>query len=774
MKEDFGAHRSRTVRRTLAASLTFAMLASASAAQGPPPGTAPGKVWTDAMVAESLAVLRRLDSIVKKSPRDAAAWHRRAMIAWGLSYRDKVGPPYKGVDWTLLLRKADTSMRIASRLDPDNPRITLAMGQLFLGTGTIAMRVGAYNAFSRALKQARQLRDTAFITEALIEQGRVMWRRYDALANRRMANDGAEAVRRIQEFMSAQDSGLMVFNRGSMLANLNTITQPLGNEFSGEQEYTQAEALFREAYAVAPANPRAFRQLAMVFLERKRWNELASLARSHRASAPRDPQGLFALGLALQRTRRADAAEAAFDSALALLEPAERAHVMSLQRVLSPTAVPGFEALDSAQRAMELRRYWVANDPLWSRADNEPRTEFLARASFADLRWTVEELGVRGIDSDRGEFHVRYGPPDVEAQLGPAPSRSDISASSPINDGGFRGLPTTMNPNTQSDQMMDMMSVSTIWAYRTGLLLVFRSAPTYATARIAPTDQQIVDSIVRATPADWTRPDDERIVDIPTLVSRFRATRDSVDVFIATQPPIAELREITATNAAVRLDFWLFANDASAGFQDSVSVREPAPRSWLYRVRPGEFAYRIEATSDAAMLAGRAAATIDARDTGPMAFARSGFGVSDLLLATNVESRGQPRRWDDLSFQAMGGRVPTKASVALVWENYDLGQENGTAKYGIKLTIRHRYEGAINRIRARIVNALATTFGVEETEDRVIHRFERQAAHAPIIVDQLTVDLNESVPGEYFLTLEVTDHVTGRVASRERRIIITR
>ncbi|HKS06604.1 MAG TPA: GWxTD domain-containing protein [Gemmatimonadaceae bacterium] len=748
--------------------------ARANALQGPPPGTAPGRAWTDQMVAESLVVLRRLDSIVTKSPRDAAAWYRRAMISWGLMYRDKIGPPYKGVDWTLLLRKADTSMRIAQRLDPNNPRMSLALGQLFLGTGTIAMRVGAQNAFTRALRQARALGDSAFLAEALVEQGRVMWRRYDALANRRIANDGSGVARSLQTFIAAQDSGLVTFNRGEIIANLNSVTQPLGNEFSGETEYARAEELFREAYAVAPGDPRAFRQLAMLIAERRRWNELAGIARQQRTRAPNDPQGLLALGLALQRTRRGEAAEAAFDSALTMLSSTERAHIMSLQRVLSPNAVSGFESLDSAQRTVEVRRYWLANDPLWSRQDNQPRTEFLARAVYADLRWTVEELGVRGIDSDRGEFHVRYGQPDLEAQLGPAPSRADMGGTTDEEGTGFMGRPAPFNGFTQSDDIMNMSNVSTIWAYRNGVMIVFRSAPTYATARLAPNDQALVDSIVRRTPADFTRPDDERIVDMPTQVSRFRATRDSVDVYVATEAPIAAMREATGANATVRLDFWLFESRGLIGYRDSVSVREPGPRAWLYRVGASEYTTRIEATSDASMLAGRTANEIDARDTGPTAFARTGFGISDLLLASSVEAPRIPRRWDDLAIHAIGGTVASKSSVVMLWENYDFGNDNGTTKYEIKLTIRYRSPNTIDRIRASIVAAMAVTLGREEFEGRVIHRFERQMAHAPITVDQLTVNLNESNPGEYFLTLEITDRVSGQVATRERRIVITK
>src|SRR5689334_22697449 len=78
-------------------------------------------------VADSLAVLRMLDSTLKVRPKDAPTWYRRGMVAWALATRDKAHHgEIKELDRTRLGRMADTSLRIAQALAPDSTKYALA------------------------------------------------------------------------------------------------------------------------------------------------------------------------------------------------------------------------------------------------------------------------------------------------------------------------------------------------------------------------------------------------------------------------------------------------------------------------------------------------------------------------------------------------------------------------------------------------------------------------------------------------------------------------
>jgi hypothetical protein len=61
---------------------------------------------------------------------------------------------------------------------------------------------------------------------------------------------------------------------------------------------------------------------------------------------------------------------------------------------------------------------------------------------------------------------------------------------------------------------------------------------------------------------------------------------------------------------------------------------------------------------------------------------------------------------------------------------------------------------------------------VDREADRVIVRFDRVAPHAAVVPDQVRLDLGETPPGRYTLTVEVTDSVTGRKDSRTVPLLI--
>ena len=79
-------------------------------------------------VAESLAVMRDLFDQLRHRQKDAALWYRQGLIAWALYDRDRKSH-VEGVDWTLIGRAADSCLRIAKELEPNNPRYVLTAGQ---------------------------------------------------------------------------------------------------------------------------------------------------------------------------------------------------------------------------------------------------------------------------------------------------------------------------------------------------------------------------------------------------------------------------------------------------------------------------------------------------------------------------------------------------------------------------------------------------------------------------------------------------------------------
>jgi GWxTD domain-containing protein len=455
----------------------------------------------------------------------------------------------------------------------------------------------------------------------------------------------------------------------------------------------------------------------------------------------------MSLGLALQREKQSKFAAAAFDSAMVYLAPAERARLDRLERVLP--------ASDSARRANGAapasaavgNLYWLLADPLWSREGNESRIEFLARLTYAELRWTVDELKVRGADTDRGDIFVRYGPPDLIAVFGPAVSSSSYNA-------------------------IEDMNVSTVWAYPTGLIFVFNGAPTFATAHTAKSDVAMVGAIKQSLPVRWDNLTSMRVDSMLTQIVRFRGGRDSVDLFVALEPPVDSIRAASAAGAKIRGDVWFLAGNMSTAFRDSLTLTEPGVRNWSKRVSPDLYIVRGEASADGSTRGGRATAVVDTRDNGTTGVAQKGFGISDLLLSTSAEPRtGVEKRWTDLAITPAVGALHQNGQLALVWENYEFGQRDGSAKYQVVITLK-RERTLTGQIAANVVGALAGIARVDHGSDHVGVTFDRTPSYSPAFVDHLTMSLGETPAGTYTLTLQITDQVTGKVVARTKTIRI--
>lgn len=748
-------------RAVFSLALVCAIVPTQIGAQGGPPGA---DTLSARAVAESLSVLKTLDEAVRANRRDAAAWHRRGMVAWALATRAKATPPVSGLDASRLGRTVDESLREAVQIEPDNPRYRIALGQLLM-TSTVTMtRISANGHFERALEAARKGSDRVAHAEAAIEMGRVHWRRYDSQSYRRLVTDTGVA-RSIEEAavrnpfisMGGGDTRLPTENAINRIHSaLIDATQPIAD--AGMSDYRAADALFREAYEAAPNHPRAFRQLAMLLAEKNRWSELSQVARDRVSRAPNDALAWMTLGLALHRGGEPGPARDAFNTAMERMGPQEQARLTGLQRVLQPADTAAYVRASAESRAASDRTFWLMADPLWSRPGNDPRSEFLSRVTFAELRWTVEELGVRGADSDRGDVFIRYGPPDVIAKLAPRNREDDIG-----------------NQSWETQRIVDdvtaELSEVTFWDWDNGLLVVFWGTPGYGTARIAGDDKQHVDYQVETRPSSFDNVASERMIPMPVYVARFRGGGDSVDVLIATSTPAREIRAAAATNAPIRADFWMFGRDVPNAYQDSLILRTSTYARWIYRVPASTYLYRIEATSEGAMVAGSVQSWVAARADSATGFMLRGFGMSDLLLGTRAGDAPTAQRWHEIEVTPMLAPLPRGSDVTLIWENYEFGEQNQASQYEVTITLERERSGA-GRILAEVIGALASAVSIDRTDDRLTMGYDKTVPHANAFVERIDLALNATPPGAYRLEVRVRDRVTGRTVTRRTGLTI--
>jgi GWxTD domain-containing protein len=223
--------------------------------------------------------------------------------------------------------------------------------------------------------------------------------------------------------------------------------------------------------------------------------------------------------------------------------------------------------------------YWMLTDPLSLTPQNEHRLEFLSRVTYAELRWTSDDLDLRGADTDRGDIHIRYGPPPVLLSLA----------------GGG-----------------DAFSNSEMWMYGRGLSFVFSMPPTWGTGRFSGDYADVARRVRAAEPVRWDNlPINKTLDSIPVFVARFRAGADSTDVFLSADVPVTS----SPRGSTSRASRWTSTSSSSTGprpVRARLDARgrergaDPVQlRAWRNRVGPGTNVYRVEALQPDALV-GRA------------------------------------------------------------------------------------------------------------------------------------------------------------------------
>jgi hypothetical protein len=290
-------------------------------------------------------------------------------------------------------------------------------------------------------------------------------------------------------------------------------------------------------------------------------------------------------------------------------------------------------------------------------------------------------------------------------------------------------------------------------------------------------DPDVVRETLERTPNRWDNIALVRLDSMPTQVARFRATPDSVDVFIATFAQVQRMRDAMGIDAPVRGAFWMYGLDTNDSLRTTRLVPADGEMRWTPRVSAGRYYYRVEVTADGALVGGRATNSMQMGQDLSTGFATSGFGISDVLLSTSTGDNAQARRWSDLTVRPVLDGLVRAGELALVWENYDFGNAGNVARYQVAIHLERadqRAPGVAGRVAAQIVGGVANLIGIQRRDEpnRVVFEFDREVAHRSTLLDHVTLSLGETEPGPYTLTVIVTDRVSGRVASRSTSISV--
>ncbi|MDP1889772.1 MAG: GWxTD domain-containing protein [Gemmatimonadaceae bacterium] len=717
--------------------------------------------------ADSMTALARYDSLVARPDAPAATWHARGLLAWQLSQGKRAVGTRVDREQLRLNQAADSSLVQAVTLAPTSVRFLMDFAT-YRSQGSPFVRAGATRYIKRAFDAARAQGDSLAVAQMADALGLLAFKDYQTMFGRRMSlgnGPGASLLDILGQQTGARSSWAW-YRRGDevgrltadqnrsnsdrMMGSTSTAESSVreliesrsvlvgGNPPPGVAAFDDALEYFETATHAAPTLPLPWRHRFAALADRQRWEELHVVSRERLAIAPWDPDAWLALGLAQHRSDQSGAM-ASFDSAFAQMTATTRARLDRVERIMRPQAVKALDALSPDERASTLQFVWTAADPLWSVPGNEVRTEYLARVAYAELRYTDEEKGMRGVDTFPGDLHVRYGFPKVTANWSCSGAMAEADT-----------------PDSANQTCM-------YWWYAPRLQFLVHYMPIFNHFRTGFDDVAVNEELQSEAPANWANtPGLPSIDSIPLRVARFRPDGARPSVFVSGVVPLKKMRVEGVQTPPPLTQMWMFADGAATVARDSVRTGDDGRAAWKLRAPSGDLYARAEAMVDGG---GAARGTTFA----PSVNSGTALALSDIIVAASVAEGASPaRRWHELSILPAPDTLQRARGIALAWEVYNLSAKEGTQHYAVRLVL----EKASKSVAGRIVAQIGGLVGVQRGNDRVTLTFERDAAARDVTVEHVALSLREAPAGRYTLSVEITDKVSGASVSRRTPLLI--
>lgn len=178
------------------------------------------------------------------------------------------------------------------------------------------------------------------------------------------------------------------------------VRAPFSLKALGEEKLQQAIGFLTRLLDVDPKNEAARLLLALVFYEAGQFDNIIDVFKQQLVERPEDADVNFVLGLGYHGKRDFRRAYQHYLEAYERLTTDERDFIQSA--VLAGVVEDDPEGIDA---------YWTERDPLFFSPLNERLMEHCSRVAYANLRFSDPFQGVKGWETDKGEFYIRYGAP---------------------------------------------------------------------------------------------------------------------------------------------------------------------------------------------------------------------------------------------------------------------------------------------------------------------------------------------------------------------------
>jgi len=616
------------------------------------------------------------------------------------------------------------------------------LGRAYIEQKTIAGRERAVSALERAIQLAPQ--NTAYrYTMAKLQLQRGAAGTAKSEFRRIMKIDPLDARPYYQLALFYEED--MLHYRDMISPHENAVIYFY--EFA-DKDFAEAERLLRSAIGLDPQMHEAYHHLAGLYFDAQLFDKMAELM--EKAVTKQQSVDLFLfLGLARQQQPgQADAAMQAYQQALQLMPPADRAFFYSLQTVLAPDSLKIYEnAADAAQAQMQ-RRFWKARDPLFLTAANERLLEHFGRIAYANLRYSFPEKNLAGWKTDRGQTLIRFGQPRSRLR-----TRADLG--------------------TSATGHITLDASKEFWNYGDFQMIFedrfLKRNYAFAWGSVGAIDgKALFEEKIRAVPERYEFPRGGRRLELPHVIAQFRNLPKLDSTRLEIYYRVADSTLSTRPVVALRRGLFFFDENWNEIRQWRGERRFAATDSidlldrWPVRMKSGAYYVSLEVLDQASDRSGVAREKISVEN-----FSAPQLSMSSVVLARGDSSTPQLTLYHEHNIHLVPVLSPeffAGAPLYVYYEIYHLTLDaNRRSSYRLDYTMAP--EAAEQSIVSRAVVRLGKIFGLNRQSAATGSSFETTGDRETEKLYQGLEILGQPA-GRYHLTIRVTDRVSGHSAER--------
>jgi GWxTD domain-containing protein len=474
-------------------------------------------------------------------------------------------------------------------------------------------------------------------------------------------------------------------------------------------------------------------------------------------------KSLILLGANLVQVGLYDSAYIVFENGREGMGEGEKALMDDIRYLMTPTEYAGYRDASLYNQGKMLTQFWGQLDPDPTTGINERKLEHYARFVHAQLTFSVPRKSIDGWRTKRGEMYIRYGrPSSMDYVLGTGGDSADP--------------PKWVWRYNQFDEPVRLVFEDT---FLNGDFDFPFPSKSWTAADYDKDPARIAAMLRGVIPQAFAYSSGSGPLEYFYMPRQFKGSsgKTALEIFVAI--PYLQLEfERVGERALATIDWRQVLRYPSWRISDSTEARK------IYRIRASQIDNPNLSVTDRLSLTGYPDSLIfsisirdtlsdhkgiDTRGIRLRDFYTGKVEISDIVLARRIDKPVEELRFtrDDLRIiSSLDNRYFVGEPVWLYFEIYNLEKgSDGKTSYTIKQTVTQKKPGGL-------LASIKSAFGGDDLQE-----VETSYSGGSIYSDEnriLSVHLSELEPGDYTISIEIIDDISGHNARGSGDIVLYR